>query len=445
MATTAAALAGLQQLTISADPPKVVPTRDAQTKEAGFTFVTHRVRTALNNSAGDCQLNYAIDYVEGCKPVLDKNTKTLTEAKPIADPAVKKLIEEANARYQAWLKNTHATEDKANYEKEMKRWNEAKNVDGSIPVEESKIVKSRKPGVERVVVFKTVTKKNKKGVVHSVIFRRPNFAENPLKTDSYYDYALRILKRERVRFSKDSYYAVTIFVDMLVRQVLEATFEVVKSQGQNNLTIEHFLGACATHGEKLIPLLPLFSGFKIFRNPASVPDDGPKHHFEYCTRGVWDDIKFMKAEGKKYTISSKFVSFVNILVDEFITRFGTAIRRSLFEGTKEIQHRLVDKSMILRALGFILNYEGISEEQVFNHINDCIKRYAGESEEQDETGQVVSPKVLGFLGLKSEHRKAMRDAKKANAPATVVPVQAPAPTPATVPVGLPTMPILPKV
>ena len=428
-----------QQLTISADPPKVAPARDAQTKEAGFTFVTHRIRTALNNSAGDCQLNYAIDYVESCKPVMDKTTKVSSEAKPIADPAVKKLIEEANLRYQSWLKNTHATEDKANYEKEMKRWIEAKNVDGSVPLEETKIVKSRKPGVERVVTFKTVTKKKKNGVVHSVVFRRPNFAENPLKTDSYYDYALRILKRERVRFSKDSYYAVTVFVDMLVRQIIEATFDVVKAQNLNNLTIEQFINACSANS---IPLLPVFSGFKIFRNPASVPEDGVKHHFDYCTRGVWDDIKFMKAEGKKYTISSKFVSFVNILADEFITRFGTAIRRSLFEGTKEIQHRLVDKPMIMRALGFILNYENISEEQVFNQINTCIKRYAGESEERDETGQIVNPGVLGFLGLKSEHRKAMRDAKKKNAEATVVAVPVLA---ATVPVvGLPAMPIPPQ-
>lgn len=450
MTTMAAALAGLNQLSLESAPPKTaerVVVRDLQTSEAGFTFVTHRIRTALNNSAGDCRLNYAIDYVEDCKPTIDKVTKVKSEAKPIADPAVKTLIENANARYQKWLKEVHFVDDKATYEKEMKKWQEAKNLDGTPAVEQTKVVKIKGRGnAERTVVFKEITKKNKKGVVSTTIMRRPNYVENPLKTDDYYDYALRILKRERVRFSKDSYYAVTVFVDMLVRQIISATFEVVKAQNGNNLTVDHFLAGCAAHGEALVPLLPLFRNFPAFRNPASVPTQEGRHYFEHCTRAVWDDVKFVNrtVPEKKYTIASKFVDFVNAIVDQFISRFGMAIRRSLFQGTSEIQHRMVDKPMILKSLGIVLNYEGISEEQVFDHINTCIRRYTGEPEVHDETGQLVSPKVLGYLGHRSEQRKKARDEKKAK---NLTPAPAPAPAPASTPVmpvvGLPAMPVIP--
>jgi len=465
MATmTAASIAGMQQLPTSPEPAKVERKveQDPQTKAAGFTFLTHRVRTALNDSAGDRRLNYAIDYVERCKPTKDKATGVKTEAKPITDPEVDSLIRAANVEYQAWLKGEHATEDKANYEKELKKWNEIKNEftaeqyityrneNAKNQTDEAKLAFAakmrtmnppgvpeflKKPvvnraGVERETVFKMAQKKDKKGVSKLNEFRRPNYSENPLKSsksdekEQYYDYALRVLKRERVRFSKDSYYAVAIFLDMLVRQILEATFEVVKANNQTCLTVEHFTAACATHGERLVPLLPLFRGFNTFRNPAGVPEPTGKHLFDCCTRDIWDDIKFVSNPTKKYTIAGKFVNFVNALADEFVVRFGTAIRRSLYEGTKKIQHRLVDKAAIFRSLGVILNYEGISEEPVFNHIDNCIDRFVGKSEERDSSGQIISPKVVGFLGVKSEHRKAMRKAKLQAQPNGHVPAAA---------------------
>jgi hypothetical protein len=361
---------------------KKVPPPIRQYDKSGITFKPGPVSRICVSRLEDPRIEYAIKYIEGVKP----NKKTDEPGLPPNkwEPVVSKIIENCDQEYKQWLTAVHLGKDKKEYEDELKKWNE-----DPAPIQRKTVNGKKGSNEKHEVEFKNMSKKTRDGKMTVREVRKPTFRDNPLDSDDPHTYALRLLARRSLGFNKPVRVKATIFIDIMIRQIVRACYLVAAARNDNRVTVDHFNEL--RRNPEVIKYAPLINIIQNYRSVNTVNATPSHTEFKTTVKNICKQVHKENFESRNFTVAKEFTDLICAIADEFATRMGSAFRRTLVDSNPhgalsdinyEIASRVITVPIFNNFLITLLTYNEINVDEVFTALEDYYGKYKSFLEEK---------------------------------------------------------------